>query len=375
MASIRTGAVPGDAQLLDAARNGDEAAFGRLVEPHRRELHAHCYRMLGSVHDAEDAQQDALLRAWKNLAQLKDRDSLRAWLYRIATNASLDAIARRPKKVLPMDFGPSSPEYGLGMPPAEGTWVDPYPDGELEDGFAGPESTYEQRESVELAFIAALQHLAPLQRAALILREVLGFSAKEVADTLDTTVPAVNSALQRARQAVDERLPEQSQQETLRALGDDDLRQIVEAYMEAMANGEVDTVISMLTDEAAWSMPPLPAWFSGLGEIREFLSQRTVVGRLALASRGLPRERPGRGRQLHLGSRDGALSPVRGRRAHDRGPLDQRDHIVHRPHDRAGRRGGVPPVPGARARPAAGRAPVRARGSPRISGLDQAAFA
>jgi RNA polymerase sigma-70 factor (ECF subfamily) len=275
----RTTALPDGSQLLAAARDGDEGAFARLVEPHRRELHAHCYRMLGSVHDAEDAQQDALLRAWKNLSQLKDRDSLRAWLYRIATNASLDAIARRPKRVLPMDYGPSAgTTYELGMPPAESVWIEPYPDAQVDDGFAGPDARYEQREAVELAFIAALQHLAPLQRAALILREVLGFSAKEVADTLDTTVPAVNSALQRARQAVDERLPEQSQQETLRALGDDELRTVVEAYMEAMAQGDVETVISLLTDDAAWSMPPLPAWFNGLAEIRNFLENGPLSG-------------------------------------------------------------------------------------------------
>jgi RNA polymerase sigma-70 factor (ECF subfamily) len=279
MASIRTSSASADPQLLAVARNGDENAFARLVEPHRRELHAHCYRMLGSVHDAEDAQQDALLRAWKNLGQLKDQDSLRAWLYRIATNASLDAIARRPKRVLPMDYGPSGgSDGGLGVPPLESVWVDPYPDANLEDGFAGPEARYEQREAVELAFIAALQHLAPLQRAALILREVLGFSAKEVAEALDTSVPAVNSALQRARQAVDERLPEQSQQETLRALGDDELRAVVEAYMEAMANGEVDTVIALLTEDAVWSMPPLPAWFDGLGEIRDFLENGPLSG-------------------------------------------------------------------------------------------------
>ena len=217
--------------MLEAARGGDEDAFRRLVEPHRGELHAHCYRMLGSVHDAEDALQDALLRAWRGLARFEGRSSLRSWLYTIATNTCLDLIERRPKRVLPVDYGPAAdPHDGPGEPLVESVWVEPYPDEKLgvEDGYAAPEARYEQRESVELAFIAALQHLPANQRAVLILREVLGFSAKEVADTLDTTTASVNSALQRARATVDERLPEQSQQATLRALGDDDLREVVD---------------------------------------------------------------------------------------------------------------------------------------------------
>src|SRR3954469_2573691 len=203
--------------LLDAARNGDEAAFAKLIDPFRGELHAHCYRMLGSVHDAEDALQETLLRAWRALARFEGRSSLRSWLYTIATNTCLNAIERRPKRVLPVDYGPAAdPHGGPGEPLAESVWMEPYPDERLglEDGLAGPEAQYEQRESVELAFIAALQHLPANQRAALILREVLGFSAKEVADALDTSVASVNSALQRARASVEERVPEQTQQET-----------------------------------------------------------------------------------------------------------------------------------------------------------------
>ena len=214
-------------ELLDAARAGDEQAFGALVEPHRRELHAHCYRMLGSVHDAEDALQNALLRAWRGLGQLEDPGALRAWLYKIATNACLDAIARRPKRVIPVDYGPAAdPHDGPAQQPVvESVWMEPYPDERigLEDGYAGPEARYEQREAVELAFVAALQHLPPNQRAALILREVLGFSANEAAAALDTTTASINSALQRARKLVDERLPEVTQQSTLRTLGDERL--------------------------------------------------------------------------------------------------------------------------------------------------------
>ncbi len=274
MPTSSTRATAEERELLAAARAGEEEAYRRLVEPHRRELHAHCYRMLGSVHDAEDALQEAWLRAWRGLERFEGRSSLRSWLYTIATNTCLNAIARRPKRVLPIDYGPpTDPHDGLGMPLIESVWVDPYPDEALglEDGFAAPDARYEQRESVELAFIAALQHLPATQRAVLILREVLGFSAKEVADSLDTTVASVNSALQRARKTVDERLPAQSQQATLRALGDEGLREVVEGYIDAMQRGDVDAVVAMLTEDAAWSMPPLAAWFTGAEVLPRFL--------------------------------------------------------------------------------------------------------
>ncbi len=267
---------PADRQLLAAARGGDEDAYRRLVEPRRAELHAHCYRMLGSVHDAEDALQDALLRAWRGLPRFEGRSSVRSWLYRIATNTCLDVIARRPKRVLPIDYGPpADPHDSPGEPLVESVWVEPYPDEMLgvEDGFAAPEARYEQRESLELAFIAALQHLPANQRAALILREVLGFSAQEVAGTLETTVASVNSALQRARKTVDERLPEQSQQPALRLLGDEGLNEVVERYMDAMQRGDVNAVVALLTEDASWSMPPIPRWYRGNEAVVAFLSE------------------------------------------------------------------------------------------------------
>jgi RNA polymerase sigma-70 factor, ECF subfamily len=281
VAATSPGSTAQERGLFEAARGGDQDAFGRLVEAHRAELHAHCYRMLGSVHDAEDALQDALLRAWRGIGKVKDAGALRAWLYRIATNASLDAIGRRPKRVLPIDYGPATdPHDGLGLPPAESVWVEPYPDEQLGlgDGLAGPEARYELRESVELAFVAALQHLPPNQRAALILREVLGFSAQETAEQLETTVASVNSALQRARQTIDDRLPEQSQQATLRSLGDERLQEIVEGYMSAMQRGDVDAVVGMLAEDAAWSMPPLAAWFRGHEALRGFLEFGPLSG-------------------------------------------------------------------------------------------------
>jgi RNA polymerase sigma-70 factor (ECF subfamily) len=237
--------------------------------------------MLGSVHDAEDALQDAMLRAWRGLPRFEARSSLRSWLYRIATNACLDVIARRPKRVLPIDYGPpTDPHDGPHAPLAESVWIEPYPDERLrvEDGFAGPEARYEQREAVELAFIAALQHLPANQRAVLILREVLGFSAKEVAESLETTVASVNSALQRARKAVEERMPEQSQQTALRALGDHGLREIVDGYLDAWDRGDIDGVVAMLTDDATFAMPPAPSWHRGRQALTAFLRVGPLSG-------------------------------------------------------------------------------------------------
>jgi RNA polymerase sigma-70 factor (ECF subfamily) len=280
-----------DGALLEAARGGDEGAYRRLVESYRGELHAHCYRMLGSVHDAEDALQDALLRAWRGLARFEGRSSVRSWLYRIATNTCLDVIARRPKRVLPIaseavaslrDRGPAGdPHAGPGEPLVESVWVEPYPDERLgvADGLAAPEARYEQRESVELAFIAALQLLPARQRAVLILREVLGFSAREVAETLDTTVASVNSALQRARKTIEDHLPDRSQQTTLRTLGDDEIRALVERYVDAWERGDVDAVAAMLAEDAAIAMPPMASWFRGDG-VLVFLREWAFSGRL-----------------------------------------------------------------------------------------------
>jgi RNA polymerase sigma-70 factor, ECF subfamily len=260
-------------ELLQAARAGDQDAFGRLVEPLRAELHAHCYRMLGSLHDAEDALQESLLRAWRGLPRFEGRSTVRSWLYRIATNACLDAIARRPKRVLPIDYGPpSEPQADPGEPLVESVWIEPYPDETLglDDAYAAPEARYEQREAVELAFVVALQHLPAKQRAVLILREVLGFSAREVAQSLETTVASVNSALQRARKTVDDRLPEQSQQATLRSLGNARIRRLVQAYVDAWARGDVDAVRAMLAEDAVMSMPPWASWWHGRETIAGF---------------------------------------------------------------------------------------------------------
>jgi RNA polymerase sigma-70 factor (ECF subfamily) len=263
--------------------------------------------MLGSAHDAEDALQDALLRAWRGLARFEGRSSLRAWLYRIATNACLNAIERRPARMLPMAYGPSSDGREPHDPAlAEAIWIEPYPDTRLglADGLAAPAARYEQRESVELAFVTALQLLPPGQRATLIMREVLGFSAREVAESLGTTVAAANSALQRARRALDEHLPEETQQTALRALGEDELHAIVRRYMDAMERGDVSAVVALLTEDATWSMPPIPTWFSGHDAIARFLGEQALAvpwrhvatranGQLAVACYSLRADRSG----------------------------------------------------------------------------------
>jgi RNA polymerase sigma-70 factor (ECF subfamily) len=265
---------PREQELLAPAQAGDEGAFERLIEPYRRELQAHCYRMLGSLHDAEDAMQEAMLRAWRGIGRFEGRSSLRSWLYTIATNSSLRLIERRPKRVLPIEFGPPSDPHGeVGKPMVESApWIEPYPDERLPpDEEASPEARYEQRESVELAFTAALQHLPPLQRSSLILTDVLGFSPGEVAEALEATPASVYSALQRARKATEERLPSQSQQETLDELGDDHLREIVDRFMVAWESADVDGIRTMLTEDCDLVMPPWAEWFQGRDAVMEFL--------------------------------------------------------------------------------------------------------
>ncbi|MCD6015557.1 MAG: sigma-70 family polymerase sigma factor [Solirubrobacterales bacterium] len=256
-----------------APRGGDHAAFERLIEPHRARLHAHCYRMLGTSHDADDALQETLLRAWRGLPGFEGRSSLRSWLYRIATNVCLRAIERRPKRIMPVDYGPpGDPHDEPDAPLVESVWVEPYEDGAIADGLASPEARYEERESVELAFIAALQHLPERQRAVLLLRDVLGFAPSEIASALDATPPAIYSALQRAHEAVDRRLPARSQQATLRAIPDSHLRDTVARFVEAWEASDVAAIAAMLTDDAVTAMPPRPSWYRGRDAVAAFLT-------------------------------------------------------------------------------------------------------
>jgi RNA polymerase sigma-70 factor (ECF subfamily) len=276
-------ATADEGELLTLARTGDEGAFNALVETHRGELRAYCYRMLGSVQDAEDAVQNAMLRAWRGLGAFEERSSVRSWLYTIATNTTLDIAQHRSRRELPADFGPAA-AAGTAVEDAvlDPVWLEPYPDqwlagapgsGSVADraGMAGPEARYEQRESIEIAFMIMLQHLPPLQRAVLILRDVLAFSTAEVAEQLSTTTAAVNSALQRARGAAQAGLPDSSQQSALRGLGDARLASIAARYADALETGDVDALLAMLTADATWCMPPCATWFQGHEALRSWL--------------------------------------------------------------------------------------------------------
>jgi RNA polymerase sigma-70 factor (ECF subfamily) len=263
----------GDADL-ERARAGDDAAFTRLVAPLRRELHAHCYRMLGSTYDADDALQDALLRAWRGLARFEGRSSLRSWLYTVATRTCLDTVAARGRRALPIDLGPASDRAVVGdIPLTEIAWLGPYPDAGLGDGPAAPDAHYEQREAVELAFVASLQHLPGNQRAALLLFEVLGFSAAEIAAVMETSTASVNSALQRARAIVGEKIPSPSQQRSLRKIGDTRLKEIVADYSTALERRDTSALVALLTEDVTWSMPPMAHWYRGIGPVTDFIAQ------------------------------------------------------------------------------------------------------
>ena len=261
----------GDADLA-RARGGDNDAFARLVAPLRGELRAHCYRMLGSVDDADDVLQDSLLRAWRGLPRFAGRSSLRTWLYSVATRACLDQVKVRRKRALPMDLGAASRHvvFDGNGPLTDVAWLGPYPDADLADGAMDPEAHFEQREAVELAFTAALQHLSGNQRAALLLFEVLGFPAAEIATIMNTSTTSVNSALARARKIVEQKVPAVSQQQTLRTMGDARLRELVTRFASAFERRDSDALVALLTEDVTWSMPPLPHWYHGLAAVTDF---------------------------------------------------------------------------------------------------------
>ena len=262
------------AQTLARARVGDEKAFRELTDPYRRELQVHIYRIVGSPQDAEDLLQETLLAAWRGLEQFEGRASLRAWLYRIATNRSLDALRasrRRPEDLQRMTEMPEPTRYG------DAIWLEPFPDVLLEgipDQAPGPEARYEAREAIALAFIVGLQHLPPQQRAVLVLRDVLGFRAGETAAMLDTTEQAVNSLVRRARAALESRLPANPRERA--PLPHSKLeRDIVGRFADAIQTGDTDAVVALLTDDAWLTMPPEPYEYQGPAVIGAFLRDRT----------------------------------------------------------------------------------------------------
>lgn len=257
-----------EAELLSRARRGDAAAFERLVAPRRRALHAHCYRMLGSPFDADDALQETLLAAWRGLAGFESRSALGTWLYRIATNVCLRLVARRPRRMTSPDHGPALQATAeLGEPLSGPVWLEPWPD---EDTDEDPASTLQRREFVALAFVAALQHLPGTQRAVLLLREVLEYSAAEAAEVLGTSVASVNSALQRAQATVKARMPA-ADAAPLHAPAHEEL---LRRFVSAWEGRDVAAMVGLLAEDARFTMPPLPAWFSGRQFVGRFFAER-----------------------------------------------------------------------------------------------------
>jgi RNA polymerase sigma-70 factor (ECF subfamily) len=248
--------------------------FAEQVAPLRPGLLLHCYRMLGSSHDAEDAVQETLLRGWRGVDRFEGRSSLRTWLYTVATNVCLREIERRGRRLVPVDLGPAAdPAVGLAAPLVETVWLGPLPDAGITWESTPADAVYEQRESVELAFVAALQRLPALQRAVLVLREVLAFSAAETAEILETTVDSVTSALARARGSLKAELPERSQQEVLREVGDRQVRATVAAFVAAWERNDVDAVVALLAEDVEMSMPPYAEWYRGRADVRAFVSE------------------------------------------------------------------------------------------------------
>ncbi len=278
----------GEGLDIAAARSGDQEAFARLIAPYRRELLVHCYRMLGSFEDAEDTVQETFLRAWRRLGSFEGRASFRAWCYKIATHAVLDALDRRRVRSLPMTtHAPANPGDPLPSPSLETLWLEPLPDAFLPTESAGPEALYDVRESVALAFLAALQRLPGRQRAVLILRDVLAWRADEVADLLDMTVVAVNSALQRARVTI-QTLPGTYRTGSSLPPADAQVATLLAAYVRAWEAADVPRLAALLRDDALLSMPPLPAWYEGRAAIRTFLRQHLFAGDAALRFRLVP---------------------------------------------------------------------------------------
>jgi RNA polymerase sigma-70 factor (ECF subfamily) len=257
----------------DSAQPETDREFMALVEPMRGELMAHCYRMLGSVHDAEDLVQETYIRAWRAFHGFEGRSSLRTWMYQIATNTCLTALQSRSRRPLPTGLGaPASDPTGALESRPEITWLEPMPDS-LVAGTApqDPEATAVTHDSIRIAFIAALQHLTPTQRAVLILRDVLNWRAAEVASALDTTVAAVNSALQRARAHVEKLAPVEEASSQL-SVDDPEVKAKLERYVAAFEAYDIDTIVEMLTTDAIWDMPPFTGWYQGNTEIGKLIA-------------------------------------------------------------------------------------------------------
>jgi RNA polymerase sigma-70 factor (ECF subfamily) len=264
--------------LLSRARAGDQDAFRELVDPHRAELQVHCYRITGSVQDAEDMVQETLLAAWRGLAGFEERSSVRAWLYRVATNRCLNALRDSGRRHPPPP--PPNPSFEPPEPTRreEPVWLQPYPDALLEgipDLAPGPEARYEARETIELAFVAALQHPPPRQRAVLVLRDVLGYHTSEVAGMLDGTEDSVKGALKRARAAIHQRLPDADRQRPPVPRSPQE-RQLVQRFADAYQADDIDGLVALLTGDAWFTMPPVPLQYQSPSAIASYLRYRAT---------------------------------------------------------------------------------------------------
>jgi RNA polymerase sigma-70 factor (ECF subfamily) len=268
--------------LWAAAVAGERDAFSSVTGRYRRELQVHCYRMLGSFEDAEDLVQETLLRAWRRRETYQQRSTLRAWLYGIATNACLDALEKRSRRLLPTEVMPPADPLAPTPPASEIAWLGPYPDSlldEVVDNSAGPEELAFAQETIELAFLVAIQHLPPRQRAVLILRDLLNWSASETAGALDMTVVAANSALQRARDTLARRLPSERANWARDRIGPGE-QVLLQRYVEAWARYDVDGLVELLAEDARFAMPPMAAWYEGRDAIGTFLAAHPLSGRL-----------------------------------------------------------------------------------------------
>ncbi len=264
-----------ETRRLEAALQGDSQQFGELTEPYRRELQVHCYRILGSLHEAEDMVQETLIKAWKRLDTYERRASFRAWLYKIATNTCLDVLdQRRSRRLLPLDALPASdPGTPILPPAAELTWLEPFPDEWLRDTNAvNPEARYTDSESISLSFLTALQLLPPRQRAVLILRDVLDFSANETAEVLEITVSSANSALHRARKTLSQNYQNRDPENPVQAVTDEKSQWLLDRFLQAWETADVDGLVALLRADAALAMPPSPSWYQGPEAIRVFVA-------------------------------------------------------------------------------------------------------
>ncbi len=287
--STSPGRNPFDPDFLGAAKRGDSQGFSELSEPYRRELQVHCYRILGSLHEAEDMVQETMVKAWRNIGTFEGRASFRSWLYRIATNCCLDFLdQKRTRRLLPIDLRRASDPQSPILPPlVESTWLEPFPDEWLEDVNAvNPEARYSESEGISLSFLTVLQALPARQRAILILRDVLDFSAEETAGILESTLSSVNSALHRARKTLSERYRGMTPGDLADPVVDEKTQWLLDHFVQAWETADVEGLVKLLKEDAVLEMPPSPSWFQGRDQIAKFITTTIFGGQILPSDAG-----------------------------------------------------------------------------------------